>query len=298
METRQLEQFVAVAEELSFTRAGQRLHVAQSSVSSAIRALESDLCTTLFDRSTRRVVLSAAGEALLPEAKAALEAIERAKSVVQVAGEGLRGSITIGILTTMTVLDMPGLLGALHRQHPLVDIHVRVSGPGSTRLTDDVRHGRLDVAMLGPPEPDLAGLRTTVLETRPFVVLLPTEHRLAELDRVELTDLVGDPFVDTARGFGNRMMVDRAFDAIGTPRRVVIEVPDLTTVPDYVRAELGVAVVPDVDLAPCPGLVILPLAGKPLRWQSSMATIADKQPTRVVQTFLDLIDEYRITRRR
>jgi DNA-binding transcriptional LysR family regulator len=244
------------------------------------------------DRSTRRVVLSTAGEALLPEAKAALEAIERAKSVVRVAGGGLRGSIRIGVMTSMNVLDIPGLLGALHRQHPLVDIYVSVSVPGSTALADEVRHGRLDVAILGLPNAELAGLRTTVLQTRPFVAVLPAEHRLAGQERVGLTDLIGEPFVDTVRGFGSRVVVDREFDAIGVPRRIVTELSDLTAVPDYVRAELGVAIVPDLDLMARPGLVILPLVGEPLRWQSSIATIAGKQPTRVVQTFLDLIGEW------
>ena len=124
METRQLEYFVAVAEELSFTRAAQRLFAVQSSVSSAIRALEAELHTTLFDRSTRRVALSRAGAAFLPEAKAALEALERAKSVVQETTDGLRGSIRIGVLTSVDLLDLPGLLGAFRRRHPMVDIRV------------------------------------------------------------------------------------------------------------------------------------------------------------------------------
>ena len=293
METRQLEYFVAVAEELSFTRAAQRLYAVQSSVSSAIRALESELRTTLFDRSTRRVALSAAGAAFLPEAKTALEAVERAKAVVQEATEGLRGSIRIGILTSINVLNMPTLLGAFHRRYPLVDIHVSVSVTGSTGLADDVRHGRLDVALVGLPDVDLAGLRTTVLDRRPFVVLLPAGHRLAGRSEIGLLELAGEPFVDTLRGFGNRIVVDRAFDAIGAPRRIVIEVSDMTTVPDYVQAELGVAVVPQLDLQPHPGMVIIPLAGQSPRWQFSIVTLADKQPSRAVATLLDLIAEHR-----
>ncbi|HEX3784871.1 MAG TPA: LysR family transcriptional regulator [Pseudonocardiaceae bacterium] len=292
METRQLEYFVAVAEELSFTRAAQRLYAVQSSVSSAIRSLETELRTTLFDRSTRRVALSQAGQAFLPEAKAALEAVERAKAVLQEATEGLRGSIRIGILTSITVLDLPALLGAFHRRYPLVDIHVSVSVTGSSGLAEDVRHGRLDMALLGLPGTDLAGLRTTVLAVRPFVALLPAGHRLAGRTEIALRDLAGEPFVDTSWGFGNRIVVDRAFDAISAPRRIVIEVSDLTTVPSYVRAGLGVAVVPDLDLEPAPEMVIVPLAGKAPRWEYSLATIAGKQPSRAMQTLLCLIDDH------
>ncbi|HEY3481145.1 MAG TPA: LysR family transcriptional regulator, partial [Streptomyces sp.] len=124
METRQLEYFVAVAEELSFTRAAQRLFAVQSTVSAAVRALETELGVRLFDRSTRRVALSAAGAAFLPEAKAAIDALERARATVQEASEGLRGSLRIGTLTSIAGLDLPRLLGAFHQRYPLVDMHV------------------------------------------------------------------------------------------------------------------------------------------------------------------------------
>lgn len=293
METRQLEYFVAVAEELSFTKAAQRLFAVQSSVSSAIRALETELHTTLFERSTRRVALSDAGAAFLPEAKAALEALERAKSVVQEATGGMRGSIRIGVLSSVDVLDLPGVLGAFHRRYPLVDIRVTVSVTGSTGHADDVRHGRLDMALLGLPPADLTGLRTMVLATRRFVALLPTGHRLADRDELTLADLAGEGFVDTARGFGNRVVADRAFEAIGAPRRIVVEVSDIATVPEYVQAGLGVAVVPTLRIAPDPAMVIRPLAGPPLQWQFSIATLADREPSRAVRTLLDLMAEYR-----
>ncbi|HEV3355613.1 MAG TPA: LysR family transcriptional regulator [Pseudonocardiaceae bacterium] len=293
METRQLEVFVAVAEELSFTRAAQRLFAVQSSVSSAIRALETELHTTLFDRSTRRVALSPAGAAFLPEAKAALEAVERAKAVVQEATDGLRGSIRIGILASIDVLDLPGLLGAFHRRYPHVDIRVAVSMTGSTGHADDVRHGRLDVALLGLPPADLAGLRTIVLATRPFVALLPAGHPLAGRAELSLADLAEERFVDTLRGFGNRVVVDRAFDAIGVPRRIAVEVSDMTTVPEYVQAGLGVAVVPELGLTAAPAMVIRPLTDMPSQWQLSIVTLADREPSRAVRTLLDLIEEYR-----
>ena len=291
MDSRQLEYFVAVAEELSFTRAAQRLFTVQSTVSAAVRALENDLKTTLFDRSTRRVVLSAAGQALLPEAKAALEALDRARAAVEEASSGLRGSIRIGTLARLSLVNMAELLGGFHRKYPLVEVQVATSPTGSTGLADDVRHGRLDVALLGLPKPELSGLDVRDIATVPFVALVPSAHPLAERAGVRLEDLARERFVDMPAGFGNRKMVDRAFDAIGMPRRIQVEVPELTTIPDYVRAGLGVGVVPDLELPDAHGVTKLPIEGTELTWTLSVVTLAGRRPSRAVTALLDLIDD-------
>ncbi|MFI5691367.1 LysR family transcriptional regulator [Kribbella sp. NPDC051586] len=300
MDSRQLEYFVAVAEELSFTRAAQRLFTVQSTVSAAVRALETDLKTTLFDRSTRRVMLSTAGQALLPEAKAALEALDRARAAVEEASTGLRGNLRIGTLARLSMVDMAELLGAFHRKYPLVEVHVATSPTGSTGLADDIRHGRLDVALLGLPQPELNGLDIRDLASVPFVALLPASHPLLDpashtkpygMPSVRLEELAGERFVDMPPGFGNRKMVDRAFDAIGRPRRIQVEVPELMTIPDYVRAGLGVAVVPDIELAEEPDVAKVPITGTELTWTLSVATAAGRRPSRAVTALLDLIGE-------
>lgn len=292
MDSRQLEYFVAVAEELSFTRAAQRLFTVQSTVSAAIRALETDLKTTLFDRSTRQVKLSDTGEALLPEAKAALDAMDRARAVVEEASTGLRGSVRIGTMTRLGLVDLASLLGSFHQRYPLVDVQVTTSPTGSSGLADDVRHGRLDVALVGLSQSELTGLEARELATVQFVVLVPSSHRLAGATEVRLTDLAGERFVDMLRGFGNRTAVDRAFDLAGVPRRVHVEVPDLTTVPDYVRAGLGVAVVPEMDLADTPGVTRLPLANSALTWTLSAITVRGKRPSRAATALLALLTHH------
>jgi DNA-binding transcriptional LysR family regulator len=289
MEIRQLEYFVAVAEELSFTQAAQRMFAVQSTVSAAVRALETELGTRLFDRSTRRVALSAAGAAFLPEAKSAIEALDRARATVQEASEGLRGSLRIGTLTSIGAVNLPELLGAFHRRHPRVDIHVTVSITGSTGLAEEVRQGRLDVALVGLPESDLAGLAVLRVDTRPFVALLPAGHALAARRAVRLADLAGESFIDTPRGFGNRVAMDRAFDALGSPRRVTVEVADLRTVPGYVAAGLGVAVVPDTSGPAEPDVVVRPLSGAGLDWPLNVVTSGAKPPSRAVRTLLGLL---------
>ncbi|TDD13036.1 LysR family transcriptional regulator [Kribbella turkmenica] len=289
MDSRQLEYFVAVAEELSFTRAAQRLFTVQSTVSAAVRALETDLRTTLFDRSTRRVTLSAAGAALLPEAKAALEALDRARAAVEEASAGLRGNIRIGTLARLGLVNLAELLGAFHRKYPLVDVQVATSPRGSSGLADDVRHGRLDVALVGLSRSELHGLEIRDLATVPFVVLLPSSHPLAGRPEVRLDELRTERFVDMPRGFGNRSMVDRAFDDAGLPRRIQVEVPELTTIPDYVRVGLGVAVVPQLEPAAAPGVAQLPIAGADLSWTLSVVTVSGRRPSRAVTALLDLM---------
>ncbi|TCN37304.1 DNA-binding transcriptional LysR family regulator [Kribbella orskensis] len=289
MDSRQLEYFVAVAEELSFTRAAQRLFTVQSTVSAAIRALEADLKTTLFDRSTRRVTLSDAGQALLPEAKAALEAIDRARAVVEEASTGLRGNVRIGTMTRLGLVDLAELLGAFYQRYPLVEVQVTTSPTGSSGLADDVRHGRLDVALVGLNRADLPGLETRELATVPFVVLVPSNHRLAGRGAIRLADLAGERFVDMLRGFGNRTTVDRAFDNAGLPRRVQVEVPDLTTVPDYVRAGLGVAVIPELDQDEAAGVTRLRITDTDLSWTLSAVTPSGRRPSRAVTALLDLM---------
>lgn len=289
MDTRQLEYFVAVAEELSFTRAAQRLFTVQSTVSAGIRALETDLKTTLFDRSTRQVSLSPAGEALLPEAKAALEALDRARAVVEETSTGLRGSLRIGTLARLGLLDLPVLLGAFYQRYPLVEVQVTTSPTGSSGLADDVRHGRLDVALVGLSQGELSGLEARELASVPFVVMVPSNHRLAGRSEIRLTELAGERFVDMLRGFGNRTAVDRAFDNAGKPRRVQVEVPDLATVPDYVRAGMGVAVVPALDERRLAGVTRLRLTSPELTWTLSAITLSGKVPSRAVSALLDLM---------
>ncbi|MEV0282580.1 MULTISPECIES: LysR family transcriptional regulator [unclassified Kribbella] len=291
MDSRQLEYFVAVAEELSFTRAARRLFTVQSTVSAAVRALEADLKTTLFDRSTRRVTLSTAGQALLPEAKAALEALDRARAAVEEVSTGLRGNIRIGTMTRIGLVDLAELLGAFNRKYPLVDVQVTTSPSGSSGLADDVRHGRLDLALVGLAKPDLVGLEVREIGAVPFVVLLPSSHPLAGRSEIRLGELAGERFVDMLGGFGNRRTVDRVFDNAGIQRRVQVEVPDVTAVPDYVRAGLGVAVVPNLEGAELPGVTRLPIAGADLRWTLSAITMGGRRPSRAVTALLDLMSD-------
>ena len=281
MDTRHLEYFVVVAEELSFTRAAERLQAVQSTVSSGVAVLEREVGTALFIRSTRHVALTRAGGELLPQARTALEAVERMRSAGARATDRVSGSLRVGLLTNLESLGLPEIFGAFHRDHPGVELSMRTSPRGSTGLVDDVRRSRVDVAFCGLAHDELAGLHAQVLRRQPFVALLPAGHRLAGAASVGLSDLLDDEFVDMPVGFGNRKVVDDWLRAASLRRRVTLEVPDLSAVPAYVAAGLGVAVVPQQTAAGAPaeargpaGFAVVPLVER-LVWELSVIARGD-----------------------
>ncbi len=170
MELRQLEYFVAVAEEANFTRAARRVHVAQPAVSTQVARLERELGQQLLDRSRREVRLTAAGEAVLPYARAALTAVHDARLAVEELGDLVRGSVAIGTVTAHNV-DMPALLAAFSRTHPAVEITLGTDD--SDALIDGVQSGRLDlvIASVGSGEvPDGLSVEVTTDESIEAVV--------------------------------------------------------------------------------------------------------------------------------
>ena len=147
MELRQLATFVAVAEESSFTRAAERLHVVQSAVSASVRNLEKELGTRLFDRSTHTVKLTDAGNALMPEARATLAAAQAARDAVDEARGGLRGTIVLGTMQAqgMHAIDLAAVLSSFRAEHPGVE---RSADVGCEPLFPLRLHHRLDAGGL------------------------------------------------------------------------------------------------------------------------------------------------------
>ncbi len=147
MELRQLEYFVAVAEEANFTRAARRVHISQSGVSAQIRQLESDLGATLIDRSGRNATVTPAGAAALEQAKAVLASVTAIRRSVDDVTGLMRGRITIGMVTACMITPLFDALAAFHGAHPGVEI--ALSEDNSDRLIEGVRSGAIDVALVG-----------------------------------------------------------------------------------------------------------------------------------------------------
>ncbi|MFI9804508.1 LysR substrate-binding domain-containing protein [Streptomyces sp. NPDC052301] len=203
MELRQLSYFVAVAEELHFGRAAERLHIVQSAVSQQIQRLERELGAELFDRSPRRVRLTAAGERLLPEARSVLGAAEKARAAVA-RPAGLRLGTSTGLGE-----HLDRVLAAFAERAPDVPVELH-SLPVGERLAR-VAAGELDAAFVRSAEPP-PGIRVLPLWPDPLVAALPATHPLAGRDEIALTDLAALPLALTARR-NNPALVDLVLGA-------------------------------------------------------------------------------------
>lgn len=287
MDTHVLEQFVAVAEDGNVTRAAERLFVAQSTVSAAVRSLERELGATLFDRTTRRLVLTPSGAEVLAQARTALAAVDRMRDAASTSDATLRGRVRLGIFTSMDVVDLIRVLRAFRARHPLVDVELVTSASGTTGLVQDMMAGRLDLAYSGLVEtPD--GTVVHPLVTLPFRVFVAPDHPLAARSAgdgrrsVSLAELVDEPFVDSVRGFGNRILLDRALEARGLQRRIVAEMNDMPAVVRFAAAGLGVGVVPDAGQPH--DAVVLELEDDVPPLRIGLAVRTDPEPNRATTT--------------
>jgi len=242
MELRQLEYFVTVAEERHFTRAAQRLHVAQSGISASIRSLERELGAELFIRSTRNVELTDAGRALLVEARHTLVDVAAAREAVAAVRGLVRGRLVIGTLQCMGALSVPDLLARFHSVHPGVEIRLRQGS--SPDLLAQVRAGEMDVAIVSEPPSAPAGVTLTPLAREPMVLACGPTHVFADRDQVRLVDLKDETFVDFHAGWITRDLTDQALADARIQRRVALEVNDIHPLLDLVAAGLGIALVP------------------------------------------------------
>ncbi|MGV9914550.1 LysR family transcriptional regulator [Streptomyces tendae] len=291
MELHHLRYFVAVAEEESFTRAARRLHVVQSAVSTAVRALERELGAELLDRTPQGVLLTDAGTALLPKATATLDAAQEAYDTVHGLRGRLQGTLRAGGVAAAGLLDIPALLGRYHALHPDVTLRLHASPTGSAGLVRDLLTGELDLAFSSLPGSRPAGLDVRELATVPMVLIVPAGHRLAGAGSVTLDALADEPFVDSPVGYGNRDLVDRAFATAGLERRVLLEATDIATTTSFVRHGLGAAFLPSFVPGPAPeGLAVLTVRDVPLHWSLYLTTATRRRPRATVSALLRLVD--------
>jgi DNA-binding transcriptional LysR family regulator len=242
MELRHLQHFLAVAEEQSFTRAAQRVHIVQSALSTSIRALEDELHAKLFVRGARLVRLTPAGRAFLATARETLRVLDAGRETIADI-EGLRaGSLSLGTVHSLPAfLDLPSLIARFHALNPGIEVRLRQGDSAS--LLEQVQNGRLDLAflpLLDPPD----DIFTAVIACEDMVVATTPDHPLAKREGVLLRELLNYPFVDFEVGWGTRPLVDRAFAQAGIQRRTVFDVTDIETLIDLIAQGLGIGLLP------------------------------------------------------
>ncbi|WP_243382306.1 LysR substrate-binding domain-containing protein [Geothrix alkalitolerans] len=244
MELRLLRYFTVVAEELHFSRAAARLHMAQPPLSQQIKQLEQEIGVPLFARTRRHVELTEPGRQFLGSAREILAQVDHAVLQVQRAARGEVGEIAIGLVSSASYEDtLPRILRAYRERHPdvAITLHELSSGEQVAALRED----RIRVGLLRPPihEP---GLATTTVLREPLVAVLPADHRLAGRPRIPLAALAGDPFIMIPRshGLGILDLVMGACLAAGFTPHIAQEAKEIQTVVGFVAAGYGVSLMP------------------------------------------------------
>ncbi|MER7395082.1 LysR family transcriptional regulator [Streptomyces sp. NPDC000151] len=291
MELRHLTAFVAVAEELHFGRAAKRLQMAQPPLSQQIRQLEKELGVQLFERNTRSVRLTSAGQSFLDPVRTVLADLDTATRAAKAAGRGEYGRVTIGFAGASTHETLPLLTRAVRAAHPALELVMKGQTYANVALAG-VADGSLDLGFVRLPVTQ-PGVATRVIDEEELVCALPSDHPLARRRRIPIAALADEPFVSFPANAGStvRDATVRACEAAGFNPRVVQEAPDSYTILALVGAGVGVTLtVTSCQHIQQTGLVYRPLAGPPIRLQAALAWRPDN-PSAALRTVLAVAEE-------
>lgn len=286
MEFRYLRYFVAVAEELSFTRAAERLHMAQPPLSQQIRRLEGHLGVTLLHRTKRRVELTDAGRVFLERAYHAIQSVEQATLLAQRAGRGEIGRLVVGFLEYTSYTLIPPILRAFRQRFPEIDVVLRVFP--NTQQVAALRSGQVDVSFLRPPIDD-PEISSALILREPFILAMPANHSLARQRVVSIKDFADDPFVMYARELGPTFgsEIFSFCGKAGFSPKVALQVSQIHAAVGLVGSGIGVALVPQsVKRVLLDHVVYRPLVERPpdvdvvLAWQQRV-------PSPIIESFLE-----------
>ncbi len=285
MDLRQLRYFCAIAARRSFRQASNDVRVAQPALSQQIRRLEAELGVKLFDRASRPVELTDAGEMLLPRARQILADADRAAAEVREFGGAFRGRVVIAAMAYLTALELPDVLAEFHERHPLVDLQLRVGNSG--RVFELLKTGEADLALCHvdnlvlPPECTVEELRREEL-----VIIVKATDPLAALRQVSIQEVADQPFIMFRRGASIREALEEAFEEAGLPLLVGFESGDLPTAFAFVSRGLGVALVPrsatHIYADQVTALAIRPV---PLARRVALVSRTDRYQSRAVDAF-------------
>lgn len=282
MNFEQLRAFAEVAQVGNFTRAAERLHLAQPSLSRQITTLEQDLGTELFHRARRGSTLTSAGEALLPLARRMLaDADSVRRELAQLAGLQ-RGRVRLGATPTLCISLVAEVFTAFHSAYPAIDLHI--SEHGSRRLLDELAEGQLDLALVttsGAASPDRFTV-TPLLVEELVVISSSSAPPITDRGEIALADVAALPQVVFSPAYDLRATTDAAFRAAGLTPAAIVEGAEMDAVLRFVERGLGVAIVPAMVLIERPGLRSVRLVDPTLTRTISVARPADIAPTAAV----------------
>jgi DNA-binding transcriptional LysR family regulator len=291
MELRQLRYLVALAEEGNFTRAAANEHIAQPAMSQQIRRLEDELGLALVERTTRRVALTEAGEALVVRSRRILAELESADAELQALRGVHTGHVTIGAMHTMGPVDLSLVLALFRERHP--DVRFTVREQTSEEMAEMLRVDELDLAFLSVTERvESRGLGLHQLVSEELVVLLPREHRLSRRAELRMAELDGESFISFREGARLRELLMSAGREAGFEPQVTLESNESQRVRRLVSRGLGVAILPRSDAEGFGADVAVVSLTKPsLRRDITIAWREGRRLSPAAAEFLDLASE-------
>ena len=283
---RQLQIFRAVAQELSYTRAAERLHLTQPAVFTQVRTLEEQLGQPLIERLGKRLYLTEAGEAVLESAHQVLGEIARMQDRLAELRGLTAGRLRLAVVSTAQY-DAPARLGAFCRCHPGIEVALKVGNRGD--LLARFHANEDDLYILGTPPEEVEAEHFAFAEN-PLVLIAPPDHRLARARELAPGALAAEPFVMRETGSGTRIAAERFFAAQGLAPLVRLELGANAAIKEAVAAGLGIAVLSratvtlDLELG---RLVALDVQGFPLRRQWHITWPRGKRLSTAARAFLD-----------
>jgi len=244
MELRRLRYFCAVAEELHFGRAAERVHVVQSAVSQQLKLLEEELGFALLERSRHGVKLTLQGSVFLPEARAILSRVEAGMQRLRASADGLVGRLVIGFVDNVLWSTLPPLLREFRARLPMIELILKPMD--RTAQAEALRASTIDIGIL-PSPPSNQGIETSLLVGAPLLAAVPESHVLAGRPHVPLAALAGEPFVLFPPTMRSRILelIVAACAQAGFSPRIAQEAEQLHSLLALVSAGLGVTLVPD-----------------------------------------------------
>lgn len=261
MDLRQLRSFVAVAEEMHFGRAAERLHVAPTALSRLVKALEDEIGVRLLHRTTRAVTLTRAGLGFLEDAKAILARTEDAARNAREIADGGGLTLRVGAIDSASASFLPAAINALRAAHPQVDL--RLTETMTAPQLQMLRTGRLDLALIRPPTA-ASEFPFEVLREERLVALLPEGHPLARRERLAIADLAAEPVIipaKRARPYAYDLVM-AYFASAGLVPRILQETTEKPAMLAMVASGMGIALAPDwVETLPRPGVRFRPIRG-------------------------------------
>ncbi|HEX4510708.1 MAG TPA: LysR substrate-binding domain-containing protein [Burkholderiaceae bacterium] len=291
IELRHLRYFVAVAEDLHFTRAAERLHMAQPPLSQQIRALEAHLGVMLFARNRRTVTLTESGAALLPKARAMLAAVLALPEELQRVERGETGVLRIGFTSTLPLTRVLREVVSDHRRTS-PEVSLRLLEMHTARQFEALRRAELDVGFVRYNERAPDGLALKVLRRDPLRLVVPVTHRLARRRTVSIADCRDEAFIGfpNSAGTGSGPLLERLCAQAGFEPRIAQEAGEATTQIGLVAVGLGLAVLPaPLEAVRMEGVRYIPLKDPGAMLVMSAATRANESSERVLR-FLRLMD--------